>query len=306
MSEQTTKVTEIPKWDGRSETFGMYRSKLESCAALRGISDSLIEAKMQRLPTVTEYGSLDENTNAGKIKLYKWNQEILAIITLGQGSDHAMASIDKTKTDDHPQGIGWQAWKNMIESNQPSDTAAEIAIENDLESVKLNNANDYYKDCTAVASQYTVKVDDKTMLKNMAKKANNSVHCKMILDELKKSTPSFEDCCNEISKVQRLQKTKSNGGDKSGKEVQLTNQEKSFNGKCGKCGKWGHKKADCKSQGSGNKKCNHCGKPGHFEANCWKKDPSKAPEYIRKKIEAEASAASLETEIQVVSLEDFA
>ena len=262
------------------------------------------------LPTRNEYESLDENNATDKILIrkYKMNQEMLAIIVLGQSTDHAMVSIDKTKDESNfPQGIAYMAWDDLVGSNRPSDMAAEIAIESELEDVKLNNAKEYYKECTSVASKSKVRVSDKTQLKIMAKKANNSTYCKIILDELEEASPNFEDCCDEISKVQRLQKTKSNGGDRSGKEVQLTNQERPFNGKCGKCGKWGHKKADCKSQGqgAGNKKCNHCGKQGHLEANCWRKNPSKAPEHIRKKIEAEASAASIETEIHVVSLEDF-
>ena len=208
---QTTKVTEIPKWDGKEQTFDLFKSKVESTAALRGIGDALIETKMRDLPTLQQYTSLDEATNATRIQLYKNNQEMMAIMTLGQNSDHGMAAINKTKSADHPQGIAWKAWKNLKEANQPSDTAAEIALENELEGVKMINAKDYYKECISVTSKYTVQVDDKQHLKIMAKKATNTTICKMILDELIKATPNFEECCDEISKVQRLQKTKTNG-----------------------------------------------------------------------------------------------
>jgi len=66
---------------------------------------------------------------------------------------------------------------------------------------------------------------------------------------------------------------------------------KTFKGRCRRCGKFGHKAADCKTDlkkgpwnprsnknnGGGNNqgrfqgKCNYCGKYGHKEADCWVK-----------------------------------
>ena len=52
-----------------------------------------------------------------------------------------------------------------------------------------------------------------------------------------------------------------------------------FKGRCNKCGKFGHKAKDCRSNIINDKekkqknkftgKCFHCGKVGHKEANCW-------------------------------------
>ena len=53
----------------------------------------------------------------------------------------------------------------------------------------------------------------------------------------------------------------------------VANFVKQFKGTCNKCGKYGHKGADCKSQQSGGTrsfsgKCYHCGKQGHRKADC--------------------------------------
>ena len=54
-----------------------------------------------------------------------------------------------------------------------------------------------------------------------------------------------------------------------------------FKGRCWKCGKYGHKGADCRSMNKGkstyfNGKCNYCHKQGHKEADCRKKKADQA------------------------------
>ena len=57
-----------------------------------------------------------------------------------------------------------------------------------------------------------------------------------------------------------------------------------FKGRCNKCGKYGHKSADCRgdksqsaesSSGKFDGDCFYCKKPGHREINCWKKKKDK-------------------------------
>ena len=64
-------------------------------------------------------------------------------------------------------------------------------------------------------------------------------------------------------------------GCSSGEEA--LNSEAYFNGKCCKCGKWGHKAKDCRSDQKSSRKrkfegtCNWCGKKGHKEKQCFSK-----------------------------------
>ena len=64
-------------------------------------------------------------------------------------------------------------------------------------------------------------------------------------------------------------------------DEEALNLETYFNGKCRKCGKWGHKGKDCRSsQKSGAKRkfegtCNWCGKKGHKERQCFAKKNGK-------------------------------
>ena len=61
-----------------------------------------------------------------------------------------------------------------------------------------------------------------------------------------------------------------------------------FKGKCRKCGKMGHKAADCRSGDDGkskrfNGKCNYCGIFGHKEADCQKKKAAEKIPVVRDK-----------------------
>ena len=69
-------------------------------------------------------------------------------------------------------------------------------------------------------------------------KNNDASYARLILDELKSSSPDFDRLCNDISEIQRLTKSgsKSHHGDK---EVHLSSVEGEvlFKEKSGSCGK---------------------------------------------------------------------
>ena len=76
------------------------------------------------------------------------------------------------------------------------------------------------------------------------------LYARLILDELKSSSPDFDGLCNSISEIQRLTKS-GNKGRANEKEVHLSSIKGngSFKGKCRNCGKvCSYKAVDCKKR----------------------------------------------------------
>jgi hypothetical protein len=182
----------------------------------------------------------------------------------------------------------------------------------------LKGARDFYNDVVGVLDKYEVTKTDQELCMLMARKNNDTSYARLILDELKSSSPDFDGLCNSVSEIQRL--TKSGSKRSTGeKEVHLASVEGdgTFKGKCRNCGKvCGYKAADCKKRkgnlhggrgnndeggNSSNKKCNFCGLKGHKEAECYKKHPEKAPAWYKEKA-AKTETASSNVEVSLTSL----
>ena len=306
----------VPKWDGKNSSAGRYVSQVEATAEYWDCADCLDPAK--RIPTKSEFDALNDTNDAdgSQRKLFKENKKMGAVITLGQMTDHGLALINKTKSDAHPHGMAREFVKALKAKCTPSDTAAEMELENQLELVKFNGANDYYNSCVAVKAKFDVVFDDTKLIKIMAKKVSDTTFSALIIDHLKGAIHDFEALCEEINVIQRVANSKSSVLQKQGKdkEVQLANAE--FKGKCFNCNKnAGHRAKDCPEKkenggggGNGDRTCNYCGKKGHTEDYCWLKNPEKAPKKMRSKLYAEkkkreAEAAGGSVEIMIASIE---
>ena len=93
------------------------------------------ELVMAGCPTKAEYVTLDQGDedNKSKISIYKANRRMCIIMTLGQGINHGLAVIKKTKWPDHPNGLLHKAIVILMKKNKPSDVSAEIDIDSELE-----------------------------------------------------------------------------------------------------------------------------------------------------------------------------
>ena len=322
--ESSSKTSSVPRWDGKKNTAGRYLAKIEAVTELNGLGDALDPTRMKECPTKLQYDSLSSSPNSldptvkEKIRLYKTNVRVCAMIVIGQDSDHGLDHLNKTKSTDYPQGLAWKALKSMKSKEKPGDAAAEINFLNELNAVKFKNAKDYYNDIIAVKNRYDVSVSEKTLIQTLATQVSNTVFCEKIVDHLDQdeSKFDFEKLCTSIGKIQGLQKAGEEKKSGKGKEVQLNANEQpsgDFKGKCGNCGLQGHKRKDCKKPkknggrggGNSNKTCNHCGDKGHLEDGSWKKHPHLAPEWYQKKNGSnEASGACLE--IMMSSVESSA
>lgn len=317
-------ISSIPKWDGDASTYSRWQAKTEACAEMWDCADAFDKVAMRNCPTKAEFDALDRNTDDGKklAKLYQANKRMCAVMVLGQDSEHGLAAIQKTKSDDHPHGLAWKVKETMMAKHKPKDASAEIQLDAELNAIPFKEAQTYYNDTAAVLAKYNVQKSETEVIKVMAKKVQNSTFAKTIIEHLNSADDdNLEELCNEIGAVQRL--TRATGSDpqkNTGKEVSLASTSGDFAGRCNRCRKHtGYMAKDCpcpknKSGGGGgsNKKCNHCG-GNHKEDRCWKKHPEKAPDWFKEKMkkreqEKEASGADIEimlTHVDLAEGQDF-
>ena len=311
-------VSSIPKWDGKAESYSRYKAKVEACAEMWDCADAFDAVAMRNCPTKAEYDALTESTEEEKkkAKLFKANRRMCAVMTLGQDSEHGLAAIQRTKSDDHPHGKAWKIVEAMMAKHKPCDASAEIQLDADLNGIVFRDAQQYYYDVVAVLAKYDVVKSDTDVIKIMAKKVQNFTFANLIIMHLSSHNPDdLEALCDEIAAIQRLTRTTGSESQKqsTGKEVSLNSTSGTFLGTCNRCRKkTGYKAADCPcknkgSSGGSNKKCNNCG-GNHKEERCWKKHPEKAPEWYKtkllaKKNEAEASGADIEITLAELNLD---
>ena len=85
----------IPRWDGKQETFPLYRAKVKTFLEYYDCGDALDAVAMRNLPKKAEYdilGTTDDD-HIKKVFFYKANKSIYTIIVLGQDSDHGLATM---------------------------------------------------------------------------------------------------------------------------------------------------------------------------------------------------------------------
>jgi len=82
-------LSKIPYWDGTTESFGVYVSKIEAYAEFMGIGDALDPDVMANCLTRKDFTVIDVTipTNLPLVELYKANKKLCAIIALGQGNE---------------------------------------------------------------------------------------------------------------------------------------------------------------------------------------------------------------------------
>ena len=309
-------------------------------------SRGMDEVEMANCPTKTEYGAIiDKTANPGlaKAMLYKANKRMCAIITLGQGSDHGLALMEKTKETDFPQGLAWKFVDAAMKKNKPNDTTAEMELDAALDKVQFRQAGQFYNDVVSVCARFDIQKSETDLVKLLARKQLSAAYAKMVLDHLKGSTHDLDVLCTEIGEIQRLTKQVNdnrsgggNGNQRSAKDKETvlasTEGDGKFRGVCGKCKTvCGYKTKTCPypkaNSGGGNaggnggggsgKKCNNCGMNGHVEANCWKKHPDQAPQWYKDQKARNGNSegagtsidimlASVETLTQTCITQDFA
>jgi hypothetical protein len=239
------------------------------------------------------------------VELYNANK-VCAIIALGLGKSHGIALLGKTKNDDYPNRLAYEFVAKAKKANKPSDASAMIELEIELEKLQLKGERDFYNDVVGVLDKCEVTKTDHELIMLMAQKNDDTSYTQLILDELKSTSPNFDELCNSVSKIQRLTRSR-NRGHTCGKEVHLSSVdgEGTFKGKCRNCGKvCGFKAKECKkckgelhgrrsngksegntNKGGSGKMCNFCGLKGHIEQVVLRSFPRKLRPGTKKRLQ---------------------
>ena len=133
-------LSTVPYWDGKAQTAGMYISKVEAMMEYHDNGDAMDATIMATCPTKTQYETFVNSNDANEkklAKLYQQNKKACAIMVMGQKSNHGLAIIEKTKTDDFPHGVAWKAVATMKRKNKPKDMSAEIEMEAELHKIQF-------------------------------------------------------------------------------------------------------------------------------------------------------------------------
>lgn len=71
----------------------------------------------------------------------------------------------------------------------------------DLDKLQFKGARDFYNDVLGVLNQYELKTDQE-LCTLMSFKNVKVANVKIILDEMKKSNPNFDQLCNDVLEIQ--------------------------------------------------------------------------------------------------------
>ena len=199
-------VSSIPTWDGAEATYQRYIAKIEAFAIYQQCEDALDDTDMGNCPTKLAYNGIDkattDNNEKRLLSLYRQNMKLVATIVLGQASDHGLAVVQKTKTTDNPSGFAWKSINAMKKKSKSSNETAEIALDNNLDDIKFTSAKKYYNNVIAVTARYDVPVSEKDLVKKLAKRVDNAVYAKVIINHLDGATKDLDVLCMEISEIQ--------------------------------------------------------------------------------------------------------
>ena len=186
--DRKTNVSSISTWDGAEATCPRYIARIEALTIYQQCEDALDETEMGNCPTKLAYNGINkvttDNDKKRMLSLYMQNAKRVATIVLGQAINHGLTVVQKTKTTDNPSGFAWKSINAMKTKIKPSNATAEIALDNDLDDIKFASAKKYYNDVIAVTSRYDVPVSKTDLVKKLAKRVDNAVYAKVIIDHL--------------------------------------------------------------------------------------------------------------------------
>jgi hypothetical protein len=128
-------LSKIPYWGRKTESCGVYISKVKAYVKFMGAGGALDPILMANCPAKSKFVEIDV-TNPTKfplVELYKANKKLCAIIALGLGKCHGIALLGNVKNNDYPNGLAHEFVAKAENANKPSDVSVMIELEIELE-----------------------------------------------------------------------------------------------------------------------------------------------------------------------------
>jgi gag-polypeptide of LTR copia-type/Zinc knuckle len=276
MATDTTETTiRIISFSGKQDDWRMWSRRFLAFADARGFYDALTTDIC--VPKDSEL--LDPIKDKDKYTARKQNKSAYSALMLACTDKASFGAIDEARTTDNPNGMAKLAWDNLLKRFEPTDQTSEIEILDKLHNCTCSehqNPDDWFAELIYIQQQaksIKMELSDNQLIAHVLNNLPSQYkeYKAILLKQAKDGDLKITDT-RDLLRTAYKQMERENKVDKE--DTGFVGQfKKQFKGRCNKCGRYGHKSNDCKSdQLNGFKgKCNYCGILGHKENDCRKK-----------------------------------
>ena len=277
-SEEGLGLSALPKLMGsniKPETALLWFEKMEAYCTAKGF-DAALEGEAN-LPTDS-----DPTTDDDALKARKRNKQCMAALVLGITCADHLTIITNSKSTEHPKGKASLVWTALKEKYAPMDDLSEIEMQQDLKTVTMKADEDpqvLFDKIGVIQTKYSgfVPISSALQIATIVAAAPSKYQSTILNEKRSKGTAltvkEVKTAMTQLYRALHIADDKAEAEEEEdkpkGKELALA----AFSGECRKCGKKGHKAADCRRRGRGRGKkkgkCFHCHKSGHHKDDCW-------------------------------------
>ena len=276
MSEE--KSIRVISFSGKRSDWRVWSRKFLAVAEKRGYKKLLTGALELTSTSGTDDRQLGVNA---------YNDLLLAM-----NENISFGLVDEAKSVVCPDGDAAKAWQKLMKRFESKTSASKVKTMGQLHASRLTKKTKdpevWISELELLRSRLTemgTTVDDEFLilhiLNNLPSDYDNVVEN---LEERVDSVTNplgLEDVRQKLSEKYEKMRLRKKFKDESDDDEEQALFATKFKGRCNKCGKFGHKAKDCRSNIDNDKeknqkkkfagKCFYCGKVGHREANCWAK-----------------------------------
>lgn len=239
----------------------------------------------EKIPTDSEVLNPTSDADKEMLRICKANKNAYAYLMLSCTDDTSFSAIDEARTTDLMEGDASLAWQNLLDLYKPKDQTTEVKLLTEFQELGMKaneKPNTYFSEVEYLQGQ--LKEVKYNLTDNQIIAQLITTLPKIYQDYLPVLNKQMKDTTNPLTlkelkgllhtayKAKNKNTTKNDNID-TAFIATGGGFKKQFKGQCSKCGRWGHKATECKSDTmNGFKgKCNYCNIARHKEEDCQKK-----------------------------------